>query len=183
MLSEKRKPRILCGHLGSQTDYMVEAAECGTNHSRPQATYLDSIEFFQKCHWKNPDNYSDLYLKKGLSAAQIGERLNIPKQTVLNQLKREGIRLGTNKGRLANPENYRLAYAPYGFAKKDGKLIPNKSELKICRLVVQLRNDSKMSFHEIARELERRRIKGRSDSVSWTHATVGRIYKRWNQKI
>jgi hypothetical protein len=26
-------------------------------------------------------------------------------QTVLSQLKREGIRLGTNKGRLANPDN------------------------------------------------------------------------------
>jgi IS30 family transposase len=68
---------------------------------------LDSIEFFQKCHWKNTANCNDLYLKRGLSAAQIGEQLGISKQTVLNQLKRDGIRLGTNKGRLANPKNYR----------------------------------------------------------------------------
>ena len=162
---------------------MVEVAVARTNSPPTRATYLDSIEFFQKCHWKNPTNYSDLYLKNGLSAAQIGEQLGIPKQTVLNQLKREGIRLGTNKGRLANPENYRLAYAPFGFSKKEGRLVPNKSELKICRLVVQLRNNSKMTFYEIARELERRRIKGRTNSISWTHATVGRIYRRWNQKI
>lgn len=162
---------------------MVDPATTGTNSAPPQPTYLDSIEFFQKCHWKNPANYSDLYLKKGLSAAQIGEKLGLPKQTVLNQLKREGIRLGTNKGRLANPENYRLAYAPYGFSKKDGRLVPNKAELKICRIVVQLRNNSKMSFHEIASELERRRIKGRTNSILWTHATVGRIYKRWNGKL
>ncbi|MDZ4662531.1 MAG: recombinase family protein [Pseudomonadota bacterium] len=162
---------------------MVEVAEYGTNHILSPPTYLDSIEFFQKCHWKNPANYSDLYLKNGLSAAQIGEMLNIPKQTVLGQLQREGIRLGSNKGRLANPENYRLLYAPYGFTKKDGRLVPNKSELKICRLVVQLRGDSKISFQEIARELERRRIKSRTGSISWTHATVGRIFKRWNGKI
>ncbi|MFN8792587.1 MAG: hypothetical protein ACK5Y2_14120 [Bdellovibrionales bacterium] len=155
----------------------------GTNHSSSAATYLDSIQFFQKCHWKNPANYRDLYINQRISAAQIGEKLGIPKQTVLNQLKREGIRLGTNKGRLANPDNYRLAYAPYGFSKRDGRLVPNKTELKICRIVVQLRINSKMSFHEIARELERRRIKGRTNSVSWTHATVGRIYKRWNGKL
>ena len=115
---------------------MVEAAEYGTNRLCTATTYLDSIEFFQKCHWKNTANYSDLYLKKGLSAPQIGEKLNLPKQTVLGQLQRDGIRLGTNRRRMANPENYRLLYAPYGFSKKDGKLIPNKAELKICRLVV-----------------------------------------------
>jgi IS30 family transposase len=161
----------------------VERTVPGTNSPLIRATYLDSIEFFQKCHWKNTANYSALYLEKGLSAAQIGEQLGIPKQTVLNQLKREGIRLGTNKGRLANPENYRLAYAPYGFSKKDGRLLPNKAELKTCRLVVQLRNNSKMSFQEIARELVRRRIKNREDFISWSHATVGRIYKRWNGKL
>lgn len=162
---------------------MVERTVPRTNSPYDRATYLDSIEFFQKCHWKNTANYRELYLEKGLSAAQIGEQLGIPKQTVLYQLQRDGIRLGSNKGRLANPENYRLAYAPFGFSKKDGRLVPNKAELKICRIVVQLRNNSKMSFHEIARELERRRIKGRTDSTSWTHATVGRIYKRWNGKL
>ncbi|MGZ3747370.1 MAG: hypothetical protein ACXWRE_08375 [Pseudobdellovibrionaceae bacterium] len=162
---------------------MVEAAGIGTNSFPNRATYLDSIEFFQKCHWKNTANYKDLYLKKGLSAAQIGEQFGVPKQTVLNQLQREGIRLGSNKGRLANPENYRLAYAPYGFSKKDGRLILNKAELKTCRLVVQLRNNSKMSSQEIARELVRRRIKNREDSISWSHTAVGRIYKRWNGKL
>lgn len=162
---------------------MVERALPGKNSSAIRATYLDSIEFFQKCHWKNTANYSALYLEKGLSAAQIGDQLGIPKQTVLNQLQRDGIRLGGNKGRLANPDNYRLAYAPYGFSKKDGRLVPNKSELKTCRLVVQLRNNSKLSFHEIAQDLVSRRIKNRNNSISWNHATIGRIYKRWNGKL
>lgn len=95
----------------------MEAAEYGTNHFPYRPTYEDSIELFQKCHWQNTVNYSGLYLDEGLSAAQIGEQLGIPKQTVLNQLQRNGIRLGANKGRLTNPDNYRLAYAPYGFAK------------------------------------------------------------------
>lgn len=162
---------------------MVDPATTRKNSSPNRTTYLDSIEFFQKCYWKNTVNYSALYLEKGLSAAQIGKQLGIPKQTVLSQLQRDGIRLGGNTGRLANPDNYRLAYAPYGFSKKDGRLVPNKAELKICRLVVQLRNDSKMSFREIARELARCRIKNRNDSISWNHATAGRIYKRWNGKL
>lgn len=162
---------------------MVERAVPRTNSPVMRATYLDSIEFFQKCHWKDSSNYSELYLQKGLSAAQIGEQLGIPKQTVLDQLRRDGHCLGSNKGRLGNPENYRLAYAPYGFSKKDGQLVPNKSELKICRLIVQLRNNSRMSLHEIAGELVRREIKNRENSISWNHATVGRIYKRWNGKL
>lgn len=181
--SKKRVLRILGDDPGSQTRNLVEAAEYGTNHPQVRATYLDSIEFFQKCHWKNTANYKDLYTKDGLSAAQIGERLGVPKQTVLNQLRREGICLGGNKGRLANPNNYRLAYAPYGYLKKYGRLMPNKSELKICRLVVQLKNNSNMSFHEIAHELVDRRIKNRAGTVSWNRATIGRIYKRWNGKL
>lgn len=162
---------------------MVERPVPRKNSPLNRATYLDSIEFFQKCDWKNSSNYGALYLEKGLSAAQIGKQLGIPNQTVLNQLKRDGFRLGGNKGRLANPDNYRLAYAPYGFSKKDGRLIPNKAELKICRLVVQLRNNSKMSFHEVAKELMRGGIKNRDESISWNHATAGRIYKRWNGKL
>lgn len=162
---------------------MVDRAGPRTNSPHDRATYLDSIEFFQKCHWRNTANYRELYLEKGLSAAQIGEQLGIPKQTVLNQLQRDGIHLGSNKGRLANPDNYRLAFAPYGFSKKDGRLVPNKSELKVCRLVVQLKNHSNLSFHEIARELVRRRIKNRENSISWNPPTIGRIYKRWNGKL
>ncbi|MBK7844844.1 MAG: hypothetical protein IPJ71_14355 [Bdellovibrionales bacterium] len=107
-----------------------------TNHFPVALTHLDSIEFFQKCYWKNTVNYSDLFLNQGLSAAQIGEKLEIPKQTALNQPKREGIRLGTNKGRLVNPDNYCLSYAPYGFSKKDRRMVPNNAKLKICRLIV-----------------------------------------------
>ncbi len=161
----------------------MDPAVFGTNHFHQRATYLDSIELFQKCHWKDAANYRHLYLEEGFSAAQIGERLNLPKQTVLNQLRRAGIRLGGNKGRMDNPNNYRLAETPYGFSKKAGKLIPNKSELRVCRLVVQLRNNSKLSFHEIARELIRRQIKNRRNAISWAPANVGRIYKRWNGKL
>ena len=84
---------------------------------------------------------------------QIGRQLGISKQTVLNQLKRDGLRKGGYKGELADPNNYRLAFAPFGFSKKDGRLVPNKSELKICRLIVQLKNNSNFSFHEIAQSL------------------------------
>lgn len=40
----------------------------------------------------------------GRSSLANGEVSPRSLQTALNQLKREGIRLGTNKGRLANPE-------------------------------------------------------------------------------
>jgi hypothetical protein len=138
-------------HHRASSAMMVERAVSRTNPTLFRAIYEDSIEFFQKCHWRRAANYRDLYIKDGLSAAQIGEKLGIPKQTVLNQLRRDGIRLGSNKGRMTNPENYRLASAPYGFSKKEGRLVPHKAELKVCRTIVQLRNNSNLSFHEIAR--------------------------------
>jgi hypothetical protein len=141
---------------------MAEQTIARKNPGPNRVTYLDSIEFFQKCHWKNSANYRELYLEKGFSAAQIGEKLGIPKQTVLSQLKRDGIRKGGYNGELANPTNYRLAYAPYGFSKKNGRLVPNKAELKICRLVIQLKNDSNLSFRGI-----------RQPSVAFTNDGMG----------
>jgi hypothetical protein len=123
----------------------------------------------------------ELYRKKGLSAAQIAEQLGVSKTVVLNRLRAIGIREKT--GRVTRPDNYRHHEPPYGYTICDGKLVPNKKELQVCRLVVELRGRQKRSFAEIAEELIRRGYPNRRGVVSWFHHSVNQIFKRWNGKL
>ena len=141
----------------------------------------DSIRLLIKPHRQNPRVYRDLYEKDGLSAAQIAERLGCSKTAVLEHLRTHGIRQGN--GRRTNPENYRLHEPPFGFSKRGTQLVPNRSEMRICRMVVELRTRGKMSMRKIAVELMKRGIKNRRQKVLWTHPGVGRIFNRWNGKI
>lgn len=72
---------------------------------------------------------------------------------------------------------------PYGYMVKNGKLVLNKAELKICRVVVELNKQGDLSASAIAHELERRGIKTRSGGSHWDHSTVINIIKRCKDKI
>ena len=123
-----------------------------------------------------------MYLNDGLSAKQIAEAIGISKTVVLDRLHAEGIRMKTGKDRVNNPDNYRLHTAPYGWKVKDGKLAPNKAELKICRRVVTLVRQG-LSYNAVAKELTKLGLRGRSGKAHWDHSTVISIYKRWNEKL
>ena len=142
---------------------------------------VDNIEFLTKPHAQNSDFYRNLYLTEGLSAAQIGERIGCSKTAVLQQLREQGIRNGS--GRRTDPENYKLYDPPYGFSKKNGRLVPNKAEMRVCRIVVNLRDSQGKSMRAIGKHLEELGLKNRKGLVSWTHGTVGRIFERWQGKI
>ena len=156
---------------------MVERPIQGTN----TLVAVDSIQFIPKPYKQKPAFYSDLYLKEGLSAAQIAQRIGCSKTTVLERLRKQGISNGS--GRRTNPKNFRLHHPPFGFSKLEGSLVPNKAEMRICRLVVELRDRQKMSTRETAEELMRREIRNRRGVVYWTHVAVGRIFNQWKGKI
>ena len=80
-------------------------------------------------------------------------------------------------------DNCRATVIPYGYRKVDGQLVANKKELRICRLVVKLINEQKVSLQGAARELMRQNIKNRNGNVWWDHSMVRGIFKRWNGKI
>ncbi|MCB0411440.1 MAG: hypothetical protein KDD22_02870, partial [Bdellovibrionales bacterium] len=72
---------------------------------------------------------------------------------------------------------------PYGFKVQNGKLVVNKQELKICRIVVDFMGRQKRPVREMAREFIRREIKKRRGHVKWGYLVVQQIFKRWNGKI
>lgn len=123
-------------------------------------------------------------LKDGLSASQVAEKLGISKTAVLEKLHALGIRNEASKGeRMTNPNNYRAAVVPYGYRKVDGQLVTNKKELRICRLVVKLINEQKLTLQGTARTLMQQNIKNRNGNAWWDHSMVRGIYKRWNGKV
>ena len=84
---------------------------------------------------------------------------------------------------MTNPKNYRMPTAPYGFQRVNNQLVPLKKEIKICRMVVSLINNEKLSSSATARRLEEDGIKNRGGNVSWSNSVITSIYKRWNLKL
>ena len=84
---------------------------------------------------------------------------------------------------MTNPQNYRASVVPYGYRNANGQLVSCKKEVRICRLVVRLINEQRLSLMGTARELMARKIKNRNDNVWWDHSMIRGIYQRWNGKI
>ena len=125
-----------------------------------------------------------MYLKRGLSAAQVAERLGISKTAVLEKLHSLGIQGDASVGeRMTNPKNYRASVVPYGYRKVDGQLVTNKKEMRICRLVVSACrwrgaviawNRQRVDVTQY-QKLQRQRM--------GDHSMVRGILKRWHGKI
>ena len=67
---------------------MVDPAGAWTNYPK----LLDSFDFVFNINLLNTQIISDLYLKQGLSASQIGAKFNSSKSHVLFKLQSMGIR-------------------------------------------------------------------------------------------
>ena len=146
------------------------------------AYYCDLIDESVRPKRYNHAKIAELYLGKALSAAQIAVELGIAKSSVLEIL--QGLTIREPKGsRMTNPLNYRASVVPYGMRVVRGKLIENKSEMKICRIVVKIVGEEKLSLCAAARKLMDKNIKNRSGNVWWDHSMVDSIFKRWNGKI
>ena len=87
------------------------------------------------------------------------------------------------KGSLTNPKNYRHHEPPYGYKVRDGQLVLNSTEIRICRLIVNLRGRRGKTLAQVAAELSKRGHKNRRGKTDWHHQTVGNIFKRWNGKL
>ncbi len=158
---------------------MVDQSEYGTNTSY----VTDFIEIRFNPQVINSAEIKDLYEKQGLSASQIAEHFGVAKSVILRRLRQLGI--DTEKGyrRQSNPNNYRRSKAPYGYKIKNHKLVLNRSEMKVCRLVVEMMGRENKGARETAREIMKRGFKNRQGEVSWGHLVVQQILKRWNGKI
>lgn len=158
---------------------MVDQPEYGAN----TGYLVDSINITFNVKLLNFDDIKGLFLDKGLSAAQLAKKYGVSKTVILEGLHKIGVKVGGGGERMTNPQNYRCKNPPYGFLVKDGKLVPNKREMKVCRLIVELIDRRGFSSTATARELEAKGFKTRGGSDNWDHSAVRRIFERWQGKL
>lgn len=157
---------------------LVDQPECGTN----TCYLIDFIKINVNSKTLNLEEIKELFVQKRLSASQIGRRFGVAKSIILKLLNEAGVRIG-KVGRSTDPKNYRNNSPPYGYMIRDRKLVLNKAEMKICRMVVELRSRRGYSTTQVAKELERLGYKNRKGNTVWNTATVLNIFERWNGKI
>lgn len=125
----------------------------------------------------------ELYLEKRLSINQIASLYRVARTVIRSRLRDLGIDIDAVKPVSTNPENYRCRIPPYGFLVRDGKLLPDRMEMIICRLVVELIHRNGRTHSEVARELTQRGLKSRSGKSKWDSKTIFNIFKRWKDKL
>ncbi len=158
---------------------LVDQTRIGKN-----TNYLvDFIEIIFSAKLLDVEEIRRLYVEEGLSTPQIARRFGVAKSVIVSRLHDVGIKPGRGVTRSNNPENYRCRVAPFGFSIRDGRLVPNRSELRICRLVVELMGRKKWSANATAKELGTKGYKNRSGSTRWDHSSVIGIFKKWNGKL
>ncbi len=161
---------------------MVDQPEQATSFHDETLYYTYFIEFFPKRNLIKAKTFIDLYSKEGLSISQIANKLNISKSSCVRILNNTRIQKRTSK-ELKNPRNYQFGHPPYGYKISiNRELIINKTEIKICRLVVNLKNKG-LSFKKVGEELENKEFKNRKGHIKWHNYTINNIYSRWKDKL
>jgi len=115
------------------------------------------------------DEPHDIFLKRMLDAVAEYEALLISLRTksALARKKARGERMGT---------------VPYGYSLINKELVINPTELENLRLIYNMRRKKKMSFRDIANEMNNREIKPRLVnrlSTKWTHGSIGRLWNHY----
>ena len=122
----------------------------------------------------------DLYMKNRLAARQIGEEIGLAKSTILNKIRKEGIH---HQMRGRDQDNYSFKQqVPFGYKLSEGRLLPNRTEMKVCRIIVSCRAQDHLSWKSIIETLKLKKIKNRKER-SWSINSLRNIYIRWNGKV
>lgn len=164
---------------------MVHQPECGTNTFDNTPYIIDYIRLNLSPRLLDSNEIRSKYLDKGLSVGQIAKLYRVSKSMIRARLHDMGIRDGDKNPSRSNlnPDNYRCPVAPYGYQVVNGKLVTNKQELVICRIVVELVEREGWTHTEVARELGRRGFKTRVGKLKWDSKTIFNIFKRWKGKL
>jgi hypothetical protein len=128
----------------------------------------------------DPGKLRDLYVKRGLSSARIGDQVGLSKQAVLSRLRNEGIRETRGRGRDSN--SFRYPFPPYGQRVTDGRLTIDRKEMKVVRLVIELRDRKSWGWAEIISCLNERGYRSRT-GLLWNRVRVKRLHKYWSGKL
>ena len=135
---------------------------------RPSPKLIKNAELAQK------------YLRSTLSAQQLADEYGVSKQMILGRLREAGVRGGKGRGRAA--DNFRFPNPVFGNKVVGGRLETNPTEMKIVRLVVELRDRQGWSFEKIAGELNRRGHRNRK-GTKWHRVSTRHVHKNWTGKV
>ena len=121
------------------------------------------------------------YVDSNPSSVQIAENVGASKQMVLSRLRSAGV--FQEKGRGRSAENYRFPNtAPFGKRVRDGRLVVNPVEVKIARLIVELRNRKSASWALICLQLNEKGYRTRRNTP-WQEYNARHVYKLWRGKL
>ena len=141
---------------------------------------IDIIEFSVIPKETKPKKIADLYTQNGLTVNQIADEVELSKAAVVGRLKEAAVACGQN-GR--TEENYRFAHnPPYGKKVVRGKLVTNRTEMKVVREVIRCRDHEKLSWHQTTAHLNSLGYRNRAGRM-WTKTSMVQIYKRWAGKL
>ena len=129
---------------------------------------------------QTPADFSEKYLKNSFSVKQMAEEIGVAKSTALRRLREAGV--PTIKGRGTSPDNYRYKNPPFGFKLKEGRLAPNPKEMRIARLVVELRERQKQTWEVISKALNEKNYRTRT-GAQWTLHGARFVYTKWVGKL
>ncbi len=154
---------------------MVDQAKRWANR-----TYLyDFVPLILDPKKTKPAIVRDLYVIEGLSKGEIAERLDISKTAVSGHLKQLEIKK-KHTGR--DPNNYKFPRSPpYGFKVVDGKLVQNPREIKMARMIIQLKDRDGLTWKRVIEEMNRRNFKSRIGE--WTIDSARSTRARWVGKL
>lgn len=116
--------------------------------------------------------------REGLSAQQVAERLDISKQAVFARLRRFDVR---NCRRGCAPDNFRYL-PPYGQKVWRRRLVLNKKEIRVVRVMLRLRDQEQFRWSEIVAALAALGMKTRTGKT-WSRSGVKRVHCRWSGKV
>ena len=154
----------------------MDRAERCSNHF-----YLtDILEFFTRPKRVKTSVLTNLYQNKDLTSSQIADKIGVSKQTVLNRLRKAGIKNSSNKGR--SPKNYTHPNPPYGYKVRNQRLCPNSKEIRVIRLIVGAIEQQGLTLSATARLLNEKGYLNRK-RCQWGHFSICKIYKRWEGKV
>ncbi len=150
-------------------------------HCTNSKDVADFIGIFAISKGAGTSEIGDLYLIEKLTAAQVAVRVGISKASVLRRLHALGIRKET-LAEVANDQPRPAVRAPFGQRIIAGKLVNDRQEQKVARLIVELRARQNLGWNEVVRRLNEDGLRTRS-GIPWKMGRVRMVFERWNGKL
>ena len=155
---------------------MEESRHCTT---QPQVS--DSLSFVPIPKAVSSTRIKDLYLKNGLTAAQIGSQIGLSKAAVLNRLHAMGIRSETLEDVLMDTSRPAVP-AHFGQRVVAGTVVDCRRELSVVQYIVELQKRQGLRWKKVAECLNRDGHRTRT-GLLWKVGTAKMVFDRWNGKV